>query len=215
MDRQTRLKAILFDFDETLVTLAVDWPRARAQLRELFAPSGFDSPFRPMTESLRAAREFCEAVGHDELFLEALGFLREVEGRGLDGAIAMPGAKELLDAVVAKGIPFAIVSNNDTRVIRAAVERFCFPAPSVVVGRDSVRHMKPDPEGARLAMAELGLLAADICLVGNSAYDLALGQALGIQTYLVGPQMTPDGSATYLQSLTELMPLLKETGRWA
>ena len=32
MDKHSRVKAILFDFDGTLVTLEVDWDRVRKQL---------------------------------------------------------------------------------------------------------------------------------------------------------------------------------------
>lgn len=214
MERHTDLRAILFDFDETLVTLSVDWPQVRAQLRDLFAPSGFESPFKPMTESLRAARDHCEATGQEPLFGEALALLRQVEGMGIDGAIAMPGSKDLLDEVVAKGILYAIVSNNHTEVIRAAIERFAFPPPGAVVGRDRVRYMKPDPEGARKALAELGVEAEESCLVGNSAYDVALGRVMAMRTYIIGERVDCEGSATHLSSLSEMIPLIKVNGRW-
>jgi hypothetical protein len=97
MDQFPLVNAILFDFDETLVTLGVDWTRVRTRLQELFAPCGFDSTFLPLTEALSHAREFCEASGRGNLFLAALGILREEEASGLDGAVAMAGSKELLD----------------------------------------------------------------------------------------------------------------------
>ena len=211
MDQLPRLKGILFDFDETLVTLAVDWPRLRKRLHELFAPDGFDSPFSPLTESLRAAREFSYGNGRAELYNAALGIAREEETLGLDGAIAMPGSKELLDAVAARGIPFAIVSNNDSLVIRAALAQFEFPSPNIIVGRDAVEHLKPEPEGARLALRELGVQPEECWLVGNSKYDAALGYALGVaRTLLVGGNFQSPLGCESIPSLMEVAKSLDE-----
>jgi beta-phosphoglucomutase-like phosphatase (HAD superfamily) len=112
-----------------------------------------------------------------------------------------------------KAILFAIVSNNDSQVIRAAHARFDFPSPNVIVGRDLVGHMKPDPEGARLALAELGVQPSDCWLVGNSIYDLALGKALAIRTFIVGSQLTMHPTAIILPSLRELIPWVEDGGR--
>jgi pyrophosphatase PpaX len=51
-----------------------------------------------------------------------------------------------------------------------------------IVGLESTRRHKPDPEPVRTALGRLGLRPADACFVGDSPHDMTAGRAAGVVT---------------------------------
>jgi HAD superfamily hydrolase (TIGR01509 family) len=96
----------------------------------------------------------------------------------------LPGARELLDALTAAKIPWAIATSS--RIQTAAptlaligVSRDRDP----VVTRDEVPHAKPDPDLFIAAAARIGVPIEDATVVGDSVWDMLAARharALGI-----------------------------------
>ena len=193
MDQQTGvIKAVLFDFDGTLVHLAVDWDRLRTRLQELFAPYGFESSFQPLLPCLEQARSHLlgsirwSAVA-DNVMVQAESILREEELQGLNAAELVPGACEVLTRLTERGVPFAVVSNNHSGCIHAAFEKFALPMPVVIIGREDVCRPKPDPGGIRKAIVALGVASANCLLVSDGEQDCWAGTQAGALTALLCP----------------------------
>ncbi len=102
-------------------------------------------------------------------------------------AAAMPwqnDARDLLNEVVAAGIPCALV----TMSIGALVDRFLEavgPVFSVVVTGDQVARGKPDPESYLRAAELLGVDAADCVAIEDSRAGIASAHASGAATVAV------------------------------
>jgi HAD superfamily hydrolase (TIGR01509 family) len=96
----------------------------------------------------------------------------------------LPGARELLDALTALEIPWAIATSG--RMETAAVNLDAIgvdPAKTVVITRDQVKYAKPDPDLFIAAAERLGSPIASAVVVGDSIWDILAArrcQALGV-----------------------------------
>ncbi|HMJ35850.1 MAG TPA: HAD-IA family hydrolase [Baekduia sp.] len=92
-------------------------------------------------------------------------------------ATVLAGAAELLGG--AAGVPVAVVTSCPGVLAQRRLRDAELPAPAVLVTADRVGAGKPDPEGYRLAAAELGV-APERCVVFEDApAGIAAGRAAG------------------------------------
>ncbi len=175
-------QAILFDLDGTLVDSVPDIAAAmNRSLRRAGLPTHPAERYRQMVGN--GARILTEraAAGHPEAFERvyrmyrkdyALHLLRETR--------PYPGIPALLEALRARGKRLFVLSNKDEADVRKVLEG-CFPGFRFdrVRGRLDAFPLKPDPASARDLLRLEGLLPRDVCVVGDSAVDIALAKALG------------------------------------
>ena len=97
---------------------------------------------------------------------------------------AMPHAREVLQMLKERGCPTAIVSTRKTTSINLILETVGMAdAFDVIIGYDMVTKDKPDPEGIRKALQELGYPADTYCVyVGDSPLDIQAGRNAGAWT---------------------------------
>src|SRR5206468_4293878 len=82
----------------------------------------------------------------------------------LSDVVAIDGFEELFDAIVAAGLPWAVVTSGDRRLAQARLGAVGL-APPVLVTADDVRIGKPDPAGYLLAARLLAVPAAGCWVV--------------------------------------------------
>ncbi|HOJ76306.1 MAG TPA: HAD family hydrolase [Phycisphaerae bacterium] len=91
----------------------------------------------------------------------------------LDQAAPYPGIPELLDALTARGIPMAILSNkphvHTLPMAQAVFAKWSFVA---IEGYRLEEFRKPDPRGALQIAATMQAAPADVALVGDSDTDM-------------------------------------------
>jgi HAD superfamily hydrolase (TIGR01549 family) len=97
---------------------------------------------------------------------------------------ALPGARDLLDALTAAKIPWAIATSSR---LETAAPTLALIGVSIdkdpIVTRDEVEHAKPDPDLFIAAAERLGVPIEDSTVVGDSVWDMLAAQharALGI-----------------------------------
>jgi len=91
----------------------------------------------------------------------------------------LPGARELLAALTAAGVPWAIATSGYAATARSALTLLGLPEDTPMVTRDMVRHAKPDPD---LFLAAAALLRVDprhAMVVGDSVWDLLAARRAG------------------------------------
>ena len=117
----------------------------------------------------------------------------------------VPGARELVAAVAARGAAQAIVSASQHRMV-AAVAGVLDGAINVLVTGDDAVPAKPDPAPYALAARRLGVPAARCVVVEDSITGLGSARAGGLRTFQVGsvPLLPDDGGVTLVPSLAEL-----------
>src|SRR5699024_7679620 len=96
------------------------------------------------------------------------------------------GMRELVQAIVASGWQWGIVTNKAIELARPIVAAMAFdPAPACLVGGNEVPNLKPDPASILLACERADLDPAGCLYIGDSARDIQAGRAAGMVTIAV------------------------------
>jgi len=88
----------------------------------------------------------------------------------------LPGARELLEALAAEGVPHAIATSGRLDTARIALEMLGVRPGVPVITRDLVRYAKPDPDLFLAAADRLGVSIHTCVVVGDSVWDLLAAQ---------------------------------------
>jgi HAD superfamily hydrolase (TIGR01509 family) len=220
-----RLAAILFDFDHTLTDFGdhVAWTEARPAVRALYLEAGvaevfLDSHFGSLTlYGAVAEHQPLEASRLREVQGRASAVLDRFERAALERTRALPGAHALVEALPSLGMRTGIVTSNSAGVARAILERLGLDGPfEVLVGRDDVRRLKPDPEGLITACAKLGVLPSAAAYVGDMPGDVRAAHAAGMQAWAVGTglgthdELREAGADAQFATLNDVLARLNE-----
>jgi HAD superfamily hydrolase (TIGR01509 family) len=95
----------------------------------------------------------------------------------------LPGAGQLLAALTAAGVRWAVATSGLAAAARPTLELLGVPAGVPVVTRDQVGRAKPDPDLFVAAAERLGVEVAEAVVVGDSVWDLLAARrarALGV-----------------------------------
>jgi len=114
---------------------------------------------------------------------QAQRFHAEAYARQISQVRPLPGARELLAALTAEGVRWAIATSGRMDSARPALDMLGVRADAVVITRDQVPHAKPDPDLFLAAAKHLGVDIHDSIVVGDSVWDLLAAQrarALGV-----------------------------------
>lgn len=178
-----RPDALLFDLDGTLADGA-------AAIHDAFEHALASRGHAPVDRRLVASRiglplrlMFRDLARVDDRESAALvrAYRERFEARAPSLVRPAPGMREALDAF--PGVPMAIVTTKAVEPARTVLqalgieERF-----GAIVGVDTVRRPKPDPEGARVALARLGAGALHAVFVGDTIMDVLAGKGAGTRT---------------------------------
>ncbi|HQG16563.1 MAG TPA: HAD family phosphatase [Ornithinibacter sp.] len=129
-----------------------------------------------------------------------------------------PGARELLAALKAEGVPSALVTMSWRSLADAVLGALPEGTFDVVVTGDEVSHGKPHPEPYRAAARLLGVSPQDCVAIEDSPTGVRSAVAAGVPTLAVPhvvsvPEMA---GAVHLDSLAGLTPSrVAELGRQA
>jgi HAD superfamily hydrolase (TIGR01549 family) len=131
----------------------------------------------------------------------------------------LPGAVELLAALDAEGVPWAIATSGRMETARRTFDVLGVdPDKAAVVTRDQVRHAKPDPDLFIAAAGRLGIDIEETMVVGDSVWDLLAARrarALGIGVLSGGygrDELVAAGAYRVYEDPADLLAHLDEVG---
>ncbi|MBI5834885.1 MAG: HAD family hydrolase [Armatimonadetes bacterium] len=176
------IKAVLFDFDHTLVSTPIDFGLMRRSVVQLCGSFGVTVP-EPDTKLVleivdEAVAQLDPVVGA-RLRGMADNCIREVERGAARGVLPIAGVAEALDRLRAEGRLVAIITRNCREVVLAALRRVPL-AYDLLLTRDDVDKVKPDPAHALAALAALDTDRAHALLVGDFRADIACATRAGL-----------------------------------
>ncbi|ERS89577.1 phosphoglycolate phosphatase [Halomonas sp. PBN3] len=123
-----------------------------------------------------------------------------------------PGARECLDALRARGLPLALVTNKPHAFIAPLLEGLGLAEHfALCLGGDSLPEKKPHPAPLLHVASHFGLPPQACLMVGDSRHDIAAGQAAGFRTLAVpygynhGEPVRESGPDGVVESLAELV----------
>jgi phosphoglycolate phosphatase len=129
------------------------------------------------------------------------------------------GVPELLDALAARGLPLAVLSNKPEEFTQLCVARLLgqwrFAA---VLGQSPRLPKKPDPAGARQIAARLGRPPAETVYLGDTDTDMQTAVAAGmfpvgaLWGYRSREELLAHGAQAVLEQPPDLLRLLAAAG---
>ena len=189
-----RARAVLLDLDGTLLDTVADLAAAvDAMLVELGrAPIGEETVRTYVGKGARvlvrrALAGSLDAPCDDDAVDAAMPvFERHYARRNGTSARLYPNVVEGLDALRAKGLALACVTNKPQGFTDALLARTGLASYfAVVVGADARLARKPDPEPLLHACGRLGVLPAQAVAVGDSMNDVQAARAAGMRVIVV------------------------------
>ena len=169
----------MFDLDHTLVHTPLDLAAMALDMRALLETRCGPLPARPDRYRVGELIHWCQANAADvekPLWEIAL----DHERRAMAIASLMPGAREAIEGARAAGFATAVWTNNAREISATALERFdLLSVLDLVVTRDEMRALKPDPDGWRVIAAHFGT-HHDAVVVGDSWVDGVAAAAAGV-----------------------------------
>jgi phosphoglycolate phosphatase len=215
-----------FDLDGTLVDSSVD---LAAAVNHILA--GLGRPPLPLAEVRRhiggggrrmLALSLADA-GADDSALDAhyAALLAYYAVHLADNTRPFPGLAEALDALAARGVTLAVVTNKAERLAVKLLDALGLSGRfAVIIGGGSVAHGKPAPDPILEMIRRCG--GARTAFVGDSSYDIDAARAAGVTSIAVTfgfPDRPPEtlGADALIDSYDELIPTLirlaAQTGR--
>lgn len=209
-----KIKALLFDFDGTLLdtneliiqtflhVLETKFPGkySREDVLPFLGPSlkdTFSTVDLERVDELVQDYRIWNIAHHDELVTE------------FDGVL------ETLLTLKEAGIRLAIVSTKRqemlARGLRILKAEGLF---EVIIGSDDVKNVKPDPEPILLALEKMGLRKDEVIMIGDNSHDIEGGKNAGVKTAGVAwslkgeaflAQFKPDYMLHHLSDLLEIV----------
>lgn len=186
--------AVLWDMDGTLVDTEPYWMAEEVALVEAWGGTWSTADAHAIIGSdlLAAAQYMIDHSGVGLTPLEVVhtmlgGVIRRVREHG---APWCPGARDLLDALVALEVPCALVTMSWRSLTDAVVEVLPSATFAAVVTGDEVRRGKPHPDPYLAAVAALDVQAPSCVAIEDSPTGVASAVAAGVRTLAV-PNAVP------------------------
>ena len=218
MTNQRSFRTVLFDLDGTLVDHFAAIHRSHAHtMARLGLPA-------PTLARVRAAvgggleNALAQLVGPARV-AEALPIYRAYwDATLLDDVVLLPGARELLAALRARGVRTAVLTNKLGSSARLICDHLAIaPLLDAVVGAADTAWLKPAPSLTRHILAQLNAEAAETLLVGDSPYDVQTAHQAGLPCWCVttgthtADQLVVAGADAVYSNLNEIAVAL---GLW-
>ena len=214
-----RPKAILFDWDNTLVNnwLAINDALNTTLIAMGQAPWTMEETLGRVRKSLRDS--FPEMFG-DRWEDAAKIFYDRFEQAHIEKLRAKHGADEMLEELKQRGFYLAVVSNKTGKYLRKECEHLGWGGYfSHIVGATDAERDKPDPEPLRKALEGSGhALGEDVWYVGDADIDLECANNGACVPVLIREKAPENGEfgdhqpAIHFKSCLELLSLVRTLG---
>ncbi|MCM2251786.1 MAG: HAD-IA family hydrolase [Ramlibacter sp.] len=208
------IRAVVFDFEGTLVDFQWRLVPAEAELRRAFAEQGYPVEGN-YAQMWNTAADRAAAQGRLEALRRALFPIYDRwDADALTRWSLRSGASALLQRLADRQVGSAMVSNVGRAALDAALGRFGIQRMLwPVLGRDDVMHLKPDPEGVSAVLATMKVPAQEALFVGDSLADVRAARAVGMRVAIIhggesqGPAFAaapPDWMVSQLDEIADL-----------
>ena len=220
------IEAVIFDLDGTLASFNLDYKTMRAEVRSYLQRKGVPASVLSTMESIfemlkKAEIYFKNTSKSDVVFVEiqkeALAIAEKFELEAASCTSLLPGANETLKALKRMNLKVGLCTINSQKAANYILQRFQIAGFfDVVVPRNMVRYVKPNPEHFETALKMLGTLPESTLIVGDSGVDMQSAKelktiAIGIPTGAsTVEQLTNQGANYIITSIADLPVLIEK-----
>lgn len=208
------IRAICADFDGTIADTRLDFDLMRQRVRELAAQEGLDGDQLSERYVLELVAESEQRLGAGSPSAQrfrrrADRMMAQMELAAAQEGRLFAGVSQALAQLAERGVKIAVVTRNCRRAVRHFLRLHPFVC-DVLVTRDDVSRVKPDPEHLWHALRLLGIPPHQAAMIGDHPTDVACGKAAGLTVVGVltsgagADGLTAAGADLVLPSLAEL-----------
>ena len=206
------MQAVLWDMDGTLVDSEKLWDVSMqalyVRLGGVLTPEVRESTVGGSSESVMAAVYSDLGLQQEPAAMaESADWLHDYTGELFEAGLPwLPGAQELLEKLVAAGVPLALVTNTRRDLTERALNSIGRHYFSVTVCGDEVVHPKPAPDPYRRAAELLGFTSSQCLAIEDSITGTAAAEAAGCPVVVVPNDVDVPGGPhrRHVSSLSEL-----------
>ncbi|MFX1313192.1 MAG: HAD-IA family hydrolase [Promethearchaeota archaeon] len=180
-------KVIVFDLDGTIVHLKIDWKFLKSKLTKKYNTIYDDKcNFTSISSCLSKVVE-----RNDKKVLESFfNVIRKYELENIEETVPIEESIFFINNRhlfrIYKDIKLTILSlNTRNTIIKSLKLAKIFKKIDFIVGREDVRHWKPDPEGLIKIKSHYKLKNEEMIYFGDLENDLKTGQNANIETYYI------------------------------
>lgn len=212
----TNIKALLFDFDGTLLNTNELIIQTFMHILEERFPGQYSPQdcLKFIGPSLR--QTFSDITpGEEDVMIAKYRAWNEVHHDEL--VTEYPGVVSTLEQLKTMGINLAIVSTKRNEMIDRGLEVLgASHLFDVRIGIGDVKNVKPDPEPVLLALERLGVDKGEAIIIGDNSHDIEAGhnagvRAAGVAWSIKGAEYLQQFKPDYmLQHMTDLLDIVKE-----
>ncbi|MFX1475573.1 MAG: HAD family hydrolase [Promethearchaeota archaeon] len=213
------IEGVIFDLDDTLAYIKVDWERLRSRVRELYSRFNIALQFKPILQHIDEATttltQKCGRTRAKDVRSEALAIIEEFALEGARKAVPNEGASDLLRYCRNLGLKIGILSRNARKAVLTTIHRCNFGSfIDVVMAREDCAKYKPDPLPVLETAERLGVKTHNLVVIGDHPYDITSGREAGAITIGVLTGIPPredleSAGADYIASnLGAIIPII-------
>lgn len=177
-------KAVIFDLDGTLLNTIDDLAAAANHtLAQLGMPAHTTAEIMSYVGNgiPMLIRRMLPQPPREEDISRALAlFAPYYADHKQDRTAPYPGIPEMLDALAARGIKLAVLSNKQHAMTQPIIRHYFGDRFAVVQGLCEGIPAKPDPAGVELVLKALDCAKEDVLYVGDSDTDMLTARAAGL-----------------------------------
>ncbi|MCW3982985.1 MAG: HAD family phosphatase [Candidatus Bathyarchaeota archaeon] len=220
------IEAVIFDLDGTLAAFNLDYKALRGEVREYLIHVGVPASVLKPNESIfdmmqKTEIYFKNSSKNGEAFTairaQCLVIAEKYEMEAATTTTLLTGAVETLKELQKMKLKIGLCTTSSEKAVNYILNRFKIQEYfQVVVPRDKVKNVKPDPEQFMLALKTLGVRPNAAVIVGDSKVDMqsakelktiAVGLPAGVSTT---EQLMESGAHYIITTLIDLPVLVKK-----
>ncbi len=219
------LKAILWDFDGTIIFFNIDAQRMRREIFDYLAALDFQlpkgGPWKSIFSILQEAKRFFLANGKpveevNQFTSHVEHIINAIELEGSDTARLVPGVQEVTQEASKLGIKQAIITLNRSENVRSLLTQLnLIKNFDVIAGRDVVSQFKPDPAHTKYVLDRLHLKSEECLMIGDHPNDMETANAAHVSFAAVITDRHPRtefAGAKYFvpqEQMQDLIPIIR------
>lgn len=202
------VEAVLFDFDGTLAECFIDFGEMRRRVLALLPQYGNPPIQADGKYILEVIEEAVQGIGARDpaaaaaFQADAAQLLLDLELASARRGHLIPGVPECLTALHRAGRKIGVITRNCRAAVQIVLNRQPVPY-DILLTREDVARVKPDPAHPHAALAHLGVSPARAVLVGDHVSDIQCARAAGLRS--IGVLTSTTDRTTLLQAGADLV----------
>lgn len=181
-----KIKAVLFDLDGTIVSYKLRFLDAKKEAIEYLNNLGIlregENEYTISTQEMLDIIKERKPAKYEIIKRKVFEIFEKYELEACNETQLMPGALYTLQALTMNGIIAGVVTNNSLKAAKLSLQKSGITRLiSVLISRDDVNKLKPEPDGILEAIRRLGVSKDEVIYVGDAPVDIKAAKRAGIK----------------------------------